>query len=357
MKKKLITAALVAGVACAAAACGFGAAPAEKKPDAPAPAPKTETAGETVTTAGGYEVSLTQLAHRTTDEKKPVVYFTKDITPDVLIRAYEAVGREASGRVAVKLHTGESEKSNYLRPDFVAPLVQKLGATIVECNTAYGGSRANTALHEQVVKDRGFTAIAPVDIMDSEGSMALPVAGGVHLKENLVGSHFGNYDFFVVISHFKGHAMGGFGGALKNISIGMASSEGKSLIHTGGTERSGFGWGFDSKIFTESMAEAAESVSDAMGHGEKMLYINVMNRISVDCDCDGNPAEPDMHDVGILASTDPVALDQACVDFLYAVPDSASVLERMHSRGGEHILDRAAELGFGNREYRLETIL
>ncbi len=192
--------------------------------------------------------------------------------------------------------------------------------------------------------------------MDADGSMEIPVTGGTHLKTNLVGTHLANYDFCMVLSHFKGHAMGGFGGALKNISIGIASSTGKSLIHSGGSETTGFGLNTSAETFTESMAEAASAVYDYFDGGENMVFISVMNNISVDCDCNANPAKPDMHDVGILASVDPVALDQACVDFLRAVPDGESVIRRMESRSGEHILDHADELGFGNRNYKLISI-
>ncbi len=311
-----------------------------------------------VATAGGYEIKLSDLAHQTGSDDDPVVYYTSVIDSDALMAIYEALGRTpAEGdRVAVKLHTGEGDGSYNLDPQFIKALVQSVDGTIVECNTAYGGNRASTALHMQVAEDHGYTAIADVDIMDADGGMEIPVTGGTHLKTDLVGSHLANYDFCMVLSHFKGHSMGGFGGALKNISIGIASSTGKSLIHSGGTETTGFGWGTSAETFTESMAEAASAVYDYFDGGEKMVFISVMNNISVDCDCMANPAKPDMHNVGILASTDPVALDQACVDFLRAVPDGASVIARMESRSGEHILDHADELGFGSRTYKLVSI-
>lgn len=312
--------------------------------------------GKSVTTSGNYVINLADLEHQTDSEDVPVVYFTNEITPESLMAIYEALGRTPTGNVAVKLHTGEGENSYNLEPDFIKDLVQAVDGTIVECNTAYGGNRANTALHMQVAEDRGYTAIADVDIMDADGGIEIPVVGGTRLTTNQVGSHFTNYDFFIVLSHFKGHAQGGFGGALKNMSIGIASSEGKSLIHSGGTETTGFGWNTPAEVFTESMAEAAKSVYDYLGEGENLLYINVMNNVSVDCDCNANPAEPDMHDVGIFASLDPVALDQACVDFLYAVPDGESVIERMQSRMGEHILEHAEEINFGSREYHLVSI-
>ncbi len=214
----------------------------------------------------------------------PVVYMTTDISSDGLMRIYQALSASPSGKIAVKLSTGEPG-SNYLRTELIGELVQSLEGTIVECNTAYGGSRANTAMHYQVAEDHGYTAIADVDIMDEEGSMTLPAAGGDNLTENYVGSHFADYDYYVVLSHFKGHAMAGFGGAIKNISIGIASSEGKFHIHSGGTSRSM--WGDDQDAFLESMAEAGKSVVDYLDGN--ILYINVMNRLSVDCDCDGKP--------------------------------------------------------------------
>lgn len=284
----------------------------------------------------------------------PVVYMTADISPEGLMAVYEALGREAAGEnVAVKISTGETG-SNYLRPELIGDFVQAVNGTIVECNTAYGGQRASTAMHYQLAEDHGYTAIADVDIMDENGSMTLPVEGGTVLTENYVGANLANYDFLVVLSHFKGHAMAGFGGAIKNLSIGCASSEGKAWIHSGGTGGSMLGGEQDA--FLEAMAEAAKSVVDYFGDGERALYINVMNRLSVDCDCDGSPAEPDMHDIGILASTDPVALDQACIDLVYAAEDSASLVQRIESRNGLHTLEHAADIGFGSREYTLVSI-
>jgi len=227
-----------------------------------------------------------------------VVYMSENISSDSLIAIFDALGAQIEGNVAVKLSTGEPG-NNYLRTDLIGDLVQSFDhPTIVECNTAYGGQRASTAMHYQVAEDHGYTAIADVDIMDEEGSMTLPVSGGTHLSENYVGSHFANYDYYVVLSHFKGHAMAGYGGAIKNISIGIASSEGKAHIHSGGT--GGSMWSGDQDAFLESMAEAGKSVADYLDGN--ILYINVMNRLSVDCDCDSSPAEPDMHDIGILAS-------------------------------------------------------
>ena len=241
----------------------------------------------------------------------PKVYFVRDITPENMVRLYEALERPATGKVAVKLSTGEPGGHNFLKPELIKELVQKVDGTIVECNTAYGGGRASTENHLKAAADHGFTAIAPVDIMDAEGEVSLPVKGGRHLRENFVGSHYPAYDFTVVLSHFKGHAMGGFGGAVKNISIGIASSAGKAWIHSAGkTKNAAQMWGNlpAQDDFLESMAEAAKSVADHCG--EKILYINVMNNLSVDCDCDAHPEDPKMGDIGILASTDPVALDK-----------------------------------------------
>ena len=290
----------------------------------------------------------------TTGEMPPAVYMTAEITPEGLMAVYEALGRQAQGEnVAVKISTGETG-SNYLRPELIGEFVQAVGGTIVECNTAYGGQRASTAMHYQLAEDHGYTAIADVDIMDENGSMTLPVTGGTVLTENYVGANLQNYDFLVVLSHFKGHAMAGFGGAIKNLSIGCASSEGKAWIHSGGT--GGSMWGGEQDAFLEAMAEAAKSVVDYFGNGERALYINVMNRLSVDCDCDGNPAEPDMHDIGILASLDPVALDQACIDLVYGAPDGGSLIQRIESRNGLHTLEHTQDIGFGSRNYTLVNI-
>ncbi|MDR0473971.1 MAG: DUF362 domain-containing protein [Treponema sp.] len=286
-------------------------------------------------------------------ETGTAVYFTTDISSRALMQVYKALEAEPVGKIAVKLSTGEPPRSNYLRPALIKDLVKSLNGTIVECNTAYGGRRGSKEMHLQVAKDHGFTAIADFDLMDSDGEISLPVIGGEILQENFVGSHFANYDYFVVLSHFKGHQMGGFGGAIKNISIGMASSAGKIWLHSGGTKKSG-GLGGNQNNFLKSMAEAGKSVSDNLNGN--ILYINVMNRLSVDCDCNGNPAEPDMHDIGILASFDPVALDQACVDLVAAAPDGASLMHRINSMNGLLTLEHAAAIGLGNREYNLVSI-
>ncbi len=284
------------------------------------------------------------------------VYFIREITPENLVRIYDVLERPATGRVAVKLSTGEPGGHHFLQPALIAPLVQKVNGTIVECNTAYGGGRAATADHLKSAEAHGFTAIASVDIMDADGEVALPVKNGKHLKEDIVGAHYLDYDFTMVLSHFKGHMMGGFGGALKNISIGIASSQGKAWIHSAGkTTDVAKVWGDlpPQDDFLESMAEAAEAIIDHCG--DKILYISVANNLSVDCDCDSNPEEPKMGDIGILASLDPVALDQACVDLVYASEDPGKVhlIERMESRHGIHTLEHAEVLGLGSRTYEL----
>ena len=295
---------------------------------------------------------------KTSAETAPAkVYMTRNISPAGLKAVYEALGRKAVGKkVAVKLSTGEPGGHNFLQPALIGEFVRSIDGTIVECNTAYGGGRAATANHLKAAADHGFTAIAPVDIMDAEGEVRLPVEGGRHLDCDIVGSHFPEYDFTVVLSHFKGHAMGGFGGAIKNISIGIASSAGKAWIHSAGkTTDVEEVWNSlpPQDDFLESMAEAARAIVDHCG--ERILYINVMNNLSVDCDCDAHPEPPRMGDIGILASLDPVALDKACVDLVYASPDEGKVhlIERMESRHGIHTLEHAEALGIGSQQYEL----
>jgi uncharacterized Fe-S center protein len=278
------------------------------------------------------------------------VYMTADISPEGLMRVYEALGQKAKGKVAVKIHTGEPGNPHYLSPQLIKRLVQQVNGTIVECNTAYDSRRAATAMHYQVAKDHGFTAIAPVVILDEKGDVSIPVSGGTHLEEDYVGAHFPEYDFHIVLSHFKGHAMGGFGGALKNMSIGYASSKGKVWIHTGGRSKDSFDEAVQDD-FLESMAEAAKAVSNAANG--KILYINVMNHLSVDCDCIGDPVAPTTADIGILASLDPVALDQACVDLVYAAPDGQDLIERIESRNGLLTIRHAEKIGLGNRAYEI----
>lgn len=290
----------------------------------------------------------------------PTVYHIKEITSENLIKVYEALGRKAEGKnVGIKISTGESNKSNHLDPALIADFVKLVDGTILECNTAYGGNRSTTEDHLRAAKEHGFTDIADVDIMDAEGDTALVVTGGKHLTYDLVGKNFLNYDFLVVLSHFKGHAMGGFGGALKNIAIGIASSNGKAWIHTAGkTSNPAELWNNlpEQDDFLESMAEACKAVIDHTG--DKILYINVANRLSVDCDCDGDPAEPKMGDLGILASLDPVALDRACVDMVFNSddPGKTDLIERINSRHGTHILEHAESLGLGSQKYKIVTI-
>ena len=295
----------------------------------------------------------------TTDESAPVVYFTRDISPEGLVKAYKALGWTPQGRVGVKISTGESAKTNHLRPALIKDLVQMLNGTIVECNTAYGGNRATVAVHHQAVKERGYLDIAPFDLLDEEGYMTLPVNGKV-LKEDYVGSHFKNYGSYLVLSHFKGHQMAGFGGALKNLSIGFgtgtsAGKSGKAIIHSGGKSDTN-PWGGEQIAFLEAMGEAAVAVCQTMDKGRNIAFVNVMNRLSVDCDCNANPAEPDMHDIGILASLDPLALDQACIDKVWQAPDSASLKARVDRQQGRHILEYTDTLGLYHRRYRLVSL-
>lgn len=246
------------------------------------------------------------------------VYFTKEISPEALVRIYKALGKEAKGRVAVKISTGEAGGHNYLKPELIGKLVSEVNGTIVECNTAYAGKRMNSEDHWKVIRDHGFDKIAKVDIMDEEGDMRIPVKDTTHIKYDIVGSHLANYDFMVNLAHFKGHAMGGFGGVLKNASIGVASSNGKSYIHTAGKVQSPAElWNNlpAQDYFLESMASAAQGVHEYMKGN--VLYINVMNNMSVDCDCDSHPADPVLKDMGIMASLDPVALDKACLDKVF----------------------------------------
>lgn len=305
-----------------------------------------------------FAAAATTAGAQTTQEadKRPAVYFIEEITPENLVRIYEALGRKAEGRVAVKVSTGEPGGHNFLQPTLIADLVHKVGGTIVECNTAYGGGRSDTENHLKAAADHGFTSIADVDIMDADGEVALPVKGGRHLKEDLVGRNYLNYDFTVILSHFKGHAMGGFGGAIKNMSIGIASSKGKAWIHSAGkTKDQNKVWGDlpAQDDFLESMAEAAKAVADHCG--DKILYISVANNLSVDCDCDSSPEDPKMGDIGILASLDPVALDKACVDMVRASKDHGKIhlIERIDSRHGMHTLDYGEKIGLGSQEYRL----
>lgn len=292
--------------------------------------------------------------------KKSTVYFTKEITPESLVKIYQALGVKLKGKVGVKISTGEPGGHNYLHPELIGKLVQQLNGTIIECCTAYGGQRQDPALHWKAIEDHGFKAMAPCDIMDEFGEMEIPVENGFHLDKDIVGEHLANYDSILVLSHFKGHAMGGFGGALKNISIGIASTHGKVNIHTAGkiTDPAKL-WDNlpEQDHFLESMADACQAVIAYKG-AANMVYINVANRLSVDCDCDSHPAEPEMADLGIFASTDPVAVDQACYDAVVNSPDPGkkALIERMDSRHGIHTVEAAAQHGLGNRDYEIISL-
>ncbi len=285
---------------------------------------------------------------------KSKVYFSKEITSDTMIRMYQALGVELPGKVAVKLHSGEVGNQNFIRPAFLKPVIDHVHGTIVECNTAYSGKRNTTEAHWETMKLHGWTDIAEVDIMDEEKDLELPIKDGKQIQKNYVGDHLSRYDSMLVLSHFKGHPMGGFGGALKNISIGIASSYGKAYIHGAGNPDDI--WTSDHDSFLESMADAARSIVDYFGG--KMAFINVMCNMSVDCDCCAVAEDPKIGDIGILASLDPIALDQACLDLVYASddPGKADLIERIQSRNGVHTVEAAAALGFGSREYELITL-
>ena len=291
---------------------------------------------------------------------KSKVLFTKNITPESLVNIYEKLGVNLEGKIAVKLHSGEAGNQNYLRPDFVKPLIEKLGATVVECNTAYAGERNTTEKHKKLIEEHGWSKYFKFDLMDEEGpDKVLEVKNGKILKENFVGKNIVNYDSMLVLSHFKGHPMGGYGGALKQLSIGIASSEGKSWIHSAG-------WSKDqTKIwdnlpeqnkFLESMADAASAVHNYFKGN--IVYINVMKNLSVDCDCCAVAEDPCMQDVGVLASLDPIAIDQACIDLVYNSNDSGKnhFIERVERQKGIHTIESAEELGFGTREYELINV-
>ena len=292
--------------------------------------------------------------------EKSKVYFIKDITPENTIKAYEAVGKKLEGKVAVKMHSGEQGNQNYLRPEFVKDMIHHVNGTVVECNTAYEGARNSTEKHRELIKEHEWEKYFPFDLMDAEGpDMELDISNGKILKKNYVGKNLANYDSLLVLSHFKGHAMGGYGGALKQLSIGCASSAGKTLIHTAGVtdEQTKL---FDNlplqDHFLEAMADAAESVVNYFKGNA--VYINVMKNISVDCDCDGHASAPCMKGIGILASLDPVAIDQACLDLVYNSEDSGKVklIERIEALHGVHTVEAASELGIGSREYELITL-
>ena len=292
--------------------------------------------------------------------EKAKVYFTKEITPESVVKMYEKLGVNLQGKVAVKLHSGEEGNQNYIRPEFVKAIVEKVNGTVVECNTAYEGARNSTEKHEKLIKDHGWTKYFDVDIMDAEGpDLVLEIPNGKVIKENFVGKDIQKYDSMLVLSHFKGHPMGGYGGALKQLSIGCASSEGKSWIHSAGQSKD------QTKIwdnlpeqdkFLESMADAASSV--VKHFGKNIVFINVMCNLSVDCDCCAVAEDPCMKDIGILASTDPIAIDQACIDLVYNSKDPGRdhFVERVERQNGRHTIEAAAELGFGTRDYEIINV-
>lgn len=288
------------------------------------------------------------------------VYMTREITPEALVRIYHALGRPADGhRVAVKISTGEAGNPNYLKPTLISQLVDTVHGTIVECNTAYQGRRNTVEAHWQTIHEHGFDTIAPVDLMDEEGQMKIPVRDRRHIRYDIVGNHLPRYDYMINLAHFKGHAMGGYGGVLKNASIGVASADGKAYIHTAGkTDKTEEMWQniAEQDLFLESMAAAAQAVDDYFG--DNIIYINVMNNMSVDCDCDAHPSDVLLKDYGILASTDPVALDKACVDIILNMHptdgnDNAPLIERINSRHGTHTIDHAAAIGLGSLDYEI----
>ena len=291
---------------------------------------------------------------------KSKVYFTKEISSDALIKIYEALGKKLDGKVAVKMHSGEAGNKNYLRPEFVKDLVNHVNGTVVECNTAYAGARNTTEKHRELIKEHEWEKYFPFDLMDAEGpDLELDIPNGKILHKNYVGKNLANYDSMLVLSHFKGHAMGGYGGALKQLSIGCASSAGKTLIHTAGVTDNQyelFNNLPDQDHFLEAMADAASSVVNYFNGN--MAFINVLKNISIDCDCDGNASLPCMADIGILASLDPVAVDQACLDLVYnsTDPGKDKLIERIESLHGVHTVEAAADLGVGSREYELITI-
>lgn len=288
---------------------------------------------------------------------KPIVYFSREITPEKVLELYRALGKELPGKIAVKVHSGEEGNQNYLHPEFMRPMVEEVDGTIVECNTAYDGARDTTEKHEKLMAAHGWTDYFDVDIMDADGSdLVFPIENGRVLSENLVGGHLANYSSMLVLSHFKGHPMGGYGGALKQLSIGCASNEGKVNIHTGGaTRKQGEFWDkhAEQDDFLEAMAEAAETVVNYFG--SNLAYINIACNLSVDCDCCAVAEDPCMADIGIFASLDPVAIDQACIDAVKNSDDPGRdhLLERIDSKHGTKTIDDAARLGYGTKEYEL----
>lgn len=286
---------------------------------------------------------------------KPVVYFTREITPEKVLELYKKAGKDLPGKVAVKLHSGEKGNQNFLGPEFWKPVVEYVGGTVVECNTAYDGERNETRKHKKLLEDHGWSRYFDVDLLDAEGpDLELEIPNGKVIKKNYIGKDLADYDSMLVLSHFKGHPMGGYGGALKQLSIGVASSYGKAYIHGAGVPDDI--WTADHNAFLESMADAAGSVIEYMKGN--ILYVNVMKNMSVDCDCCAVAEDPCIADIGILVSTDPVAIDQACIDLVYACSDPGKphLIERIESRNGVHTIEAAAELGYGVREYELVEV-
>lgn len=292
------------------------------------------------------------------------VYFTKEITPEALVKIYKALGVEANGRVAVKISTGEGGNTHYLKPTLIRDLVDEVNGTIVECCTAYPGTRMDPKKHWETIHEHGFDSLFAVDLMDEFGQIRIPIHDKKHLKYDIVGEHLANYDFMINLAHFKGHAMGGFGGVMKNASIGVASTAGKCYIHTAGkSDNPATAWskenlaaGPTQDLFLESMAAAAQAVHNYFSG--RIIYINVMNNMSVDCDCDGHPAKPELQDMGIMASLDPVAVDQACLDKVFNYQgkpgdDNKPLIERINRQHGTYITDYAEQIGLGSKKYEL----
>lgn len=292
------------------------------------------------------------------------VYFTKEITPESLVKIYKALGVKPHGRVAVKISTGEGGNTHYLKPTLIRNLVDEVNGTIVECCTAYGGTRQDINKHWETIHEHGFDSLFAVDIMDEYGQMRIPVQDKTHMKYDIVGDHLANYDFMINLAHFKGHAMGGFGGVMKNASIGVASTAGKCYIHTAGkTDDPKLAWtpdylakGETQDLFLESMAAAAQAVHNYFSG--QVVYINIMNNMSVDCDCDGHPAKPELQDMGIMASLDPVAVDQACLDKVFNYQgkpgdDNKPLIQRINRQHGTYITDYAEKIGLGSKKYKL----
>ncbi len=318
----------------------------------------------TLASCSGTKTEQPAAEEATVATDSSIVYVTRELTPESLVKIYKALGRKAEGRVAVKISTGESEKTGYLRPAFIKPLVDEVGGTIVECNTAYPGTRNTSEAHWKEIRNRGFLDIAKVDIMDEEGTMQIPVRDTTWIKYDIVGSHLQNYDFMINLAHFKGHQMAGMGGVLKNASIGVASSTGKAYIDSHGVSEDlveAWNHTMPQDAFIESMAAAAQAVHDYFDGGQKILYIAVMYKMSIDCDCNGDPQEPLIADYGIVASLDPIAVDQACYDIVTRIHNdehnnNQPLLDRIAQQHGTHIMEYGEKLGLGSRTYKLVSI-